>query len=324
MKEIETSIEEIALKYEKGISLEDLATQYQVSTKIIYNRLKAYYEEKRPTKKRTRTIEIPIETIVLRYEQGAKIVDLAEEFQVSVFTINERLNEYYEKIEKDRPYQNEHFQRKEIPIEEIVLKYEQDISIEDIAKEYQTSISTINKRLNEYYERIGRRRPKQGHKKTKIAMISIKEVVLKYEHGTIMEELAREYQVSTSTISKMLVKHYEKNGKKRPIINGDSIKEIQIEKIILEYEKGTSFTDLAIKYGLGSSTISKRINDYYKEKGKKTPRILRSKNVLEEYLRKGMTIEAIIEITSKRNIIIPRDLIDAVLKKVTIAHDEER
>ena len=62
-------------------------------------------------------IELPIEEIVKKWEQGVTQKELSKEYGVSRVTINKRISEYYEKEEKGKPKQ-----RIELPIEEIVKK----------------------------------------------------------------------------------------------------------------------------------------------------------------------------------------------------------
>ena len=154
--------------------------------------------------------------------------------------------------------------------------------------------------------------------------LPIKEIVEKYENGTNPKDLAIEYGTSISVINNRLKEYYEKSGKERPFLKGGKKKrELPIKEIVEKYENGISTRDLGIEYGITSVTIDRRLNEYYKNSGKKVPRILKSMTVIEEYLKKGMSIEEIVEIASNRNIIIPKALVDKVLNNKNIA-DEER
>ena len=93
-------------------------------------------------------IELPIEEIVKKWEQGVTQKELSKEYGVSEALIGRRISEYYEKEEKGKPKK-----RIELPIEEIVKKWEQGTTQEKLSKEYGVSGFTISKRISEYYEK---------------------------------------------------------------------------------------------------------------------------------------------------------------------------
>ena len=103
-------------------------------------------------------IELPIEEIVKKWEQGVTQKELSKEYGVSRVTINKRISEYYEKEEKGKPKQ-----RIELPIEEIVKKWERGITQKELSKRYGVSKSTINKRISKYYQK--KKRKKNEEKK---------------------------------------------------------------------------------------------------------------------------------------------------------------
>ena len=63
-------------------------------------------------------IELPIEEIVKKWEQGVTQKELSKEYGVSEYIIRKRISEYYEKEEKEKPKQ-----RIELQIEEIVKRW---------------------------------------------------------------------------------------------------------------------------------------------------------------------------------------------------------
>ena len=72
----------------------------------------------------------------------------------------------------------------ELPIEEIVKKWEQGVTQKELSKEYGVSDVTISKRISEYYE-------KEEKKKTKQRIeLQIKEIVKKWEQGNTQKELS--------------------------------------------------------------------------------------------------------------------------------------
>ncbi len=251
-------------------------------------------------------IELPIEEIVKKWEQGVTQKELSKEYGVSDVTIRKRISEYYEKEEKEKPKK-----RIELPIEEIVKKWEQGVTQKELSKEYGVSDVTISKRISEYYE-------KEEKKKTKQRIeLQIKEIVKKWEQGTTQEKLSKEYGVSGFTISKRISEYYEKEEKEKP----KQRIELPIEEIVKKWERGITQKELSKRYGVSKSTISKRISKYYQKKKRKKneekkAKILRNSSIIVEYLRKGLTIEQIESIASKQNIIVPQEVKEKAIQKI--------
>ena len=151
--------------------------------------------------------------------------ELSKEYEVSQFTINKRISEYYEKEEKEKP--KKEMKKIELPIEEIVEKLEKGVTQKDLSKEYGVSIKTINKRTSEYYAKEGKEKPK---KETKKIELPIEEIVEKWEKGVTQKELSKEYEVSQFTINKRISEYYEKKRN-----NGKRFKVLKSSSIIVEY-----------------------------------------------------------------------------------------
>ncbi len=220
-KKIELPIEEIVKKWEQGITQEKLSKEYGVSEYIIRKRISEYYEKEEKEKPKQK-IELPIEEIVKKWEQGVTQKELSKEYGVSRVTINKRISEYYEKEEKGKPRQ-----RIELPIEEIVKKWEQGTTQEKLSKEYGVSGFTISKRISEYYEKEEKEKPKQRIE------LPIEEIVKKWERGITQKELSKRYGVSKSTINKRISKYYQK--KKRKKNEEKKAKILRNSSIIVEY-----------------------------------------------------------------------------------------
>lgn len=126
----------------------------------------------------------------------------------------------------------------ELPIDEIVEKWKQGSTIKELAKEYGVSQTTINKRISEYYEKIGKPKPKR---KTKIEL-PIDEVVEKWKQGATQSELEKEYGVSISTINTRISEYNEKkeietklSKHKNVENNGEKLRIVKSSSIIAEY-----------------------------------------------------------------------------------------
>ena len=126
-------------------------------------------------------IELPIEEIVKKWEQGVTQKELSKEYGVSDVTIRKRISEYYEKEEKEKPKK-----RIELPIEEIVKKWERGITQKELSKRYGVSKSTINKRISKYYQK--KKRKKNEEKKAKILRNS--SIIVEYlRKGLTIEQI---------------------------------------------------------------------------------------------------------------------------------------
>ena len=122
----------------------------------------------------------------------------------------------------------------ELPIDEIVEKWKQGSTIKELAKEYGVSQTTINKRISEYYENIGKSKPKR---KTKIEL-PIDEIVEKWEKGVTQRELTKEYGVSYRTIQSRISQYYDKNEDNEKIKKDEKkLKVMKSSSIIAEYLK---------------------------------------------------------------------------------------
>lgn len=164
-------------------------------------------------------------------------------------------------------------ERIELPVKEIVRKWENGITQGQLAKEYGVSIQTINSRIKEYYEKEGKEKPKKEKKKpTPRIQLPIEEIVEKWENGALQRELAEEYQVSVPLIRSRTNEYYQEKGKEKPKKKEVNPKiELPIEQIIKDMEEGMSYQKLEVKYGVSNSTIRKRLNEYYREKGQENP-----------------------------------------------------
>lgn len=159
--------------------------------------------------------------------------------------------------------------------------------------------------------------------KIRLPLEDVEYMVREHEQGTILKKLAEEYRISNTTVRNIIEEYYEKTGKERPLVYRRTI-ELPIEEVIRKYEQGISKTDLSKEYQVQTSMISLRIKEYYTKQGKKMPRQLKAVDVVEDYLKRGLTIEQIKEAASKRNVIIPESLINIALNNIRASNDQER
>ena len=207
-------------------------------------------------------VELPINEIIEKYESGVSQIQLAKEYSISNNIIFKRISEYYQTTGKEKPRRV--YAKKELPVEEIVKKYEAGISQAQLAKEYNVSDFAIRMRIAQYYQETGRERPEISSTKKEVP---IEEIVIKYESGMLQSQLAEEYNVSNTIINTRIAEYYQITGRKRPP-KACHRKKLPMEEIIKKYESGVSQGQLAKEYNVSQSVICLRISEYYYETGK--------------------------------------------------------
>lgn len=269
-------------------------------------------------------IELPVEEIVMKWRNGASIRELAREYGVSEWTISLRIKEYYEKAGKEKPKKKK--PRINIPIKKIIEDKKNGMTQREMEAKYGVSTNTIMIRLNEYYAEKGQENP---HKKslTEKIELPVEEIAKKWGEGVKQKEIAQEYGVSGTTISKRVAEYCEKEGteiiekrkklKSKKEKNKSSAKvKLPIEQIIQEREDGAELIELSEKYGLSESAIGQRINKYYEENNIPKSKILKTTMLVVEYLKKGLTPEQIRDIAKSSRVIIPNRVMEKAISEV--------
>ena len=237
---IELPIDEIVKKWKQGATQRELAKEYGVARTTIDKRISEYYKregKQRPKKELNPKIELPIEKIVEKWKQGATQKELAKEYGVSTQTINNRISEYYEKEGKQKPKRKSKL-KIELPIDEIVEKWEQGNTLIELTKEYGVSYRTIRNRISEYYEKEGKQKTKPKRKLKPKKELPIDEIVEKWEKGVTQRELTKEYGVSYRTIQSRISQYYDKNEDNEKIKKDEKkLKVMKSSSIIAEYLK---------------------------------------------------------------------------------------
>lgn len=257
-------------------------------------------------------IELPIQEIIEKYKAGSTTRELGVEYGVSHGTISNRMIEHYKKFGEEVP---DH-KTKELPMKDIIQKYESGIKIQDLASQYNVKYNTMNIKIEKYYKDIGeiRFQCKKGRKKLQIP---IEDIIRRYEDGLSQEQIAEEYKVSQVYIWGRIEEYYTQTGREKPIKkSGRKRKELPIDEIVEQYEDGISQIELAQKYETSNMIISARIKEYYKNLGKKTPRILRTPSLVINFLNRGLTIQQIMEVADSKDIIIPQHIMDIALSQM--------
>ena len=99
---------------------------------------------------------------------------------------------------------------------------------------------------------------------------------------------------------------------------------MNIEKYIENYENGKiSIQEIADLEDRNQDTIHKYLQNYYKEQGKQLPKFGVPKEILDYFLKIGMTKEQIRENAAKRNIIILDNDFEAVYERRNKKRDKK-
>ena len=220
-------------------------------------------------KRGRKKIELPIEEIVKKWEQGVTQKELSKKYGGSQRLISKRIIEYYEKEEKEKPKRKTK-QRIKLPVEEIVEKWEQGTTQKELSKEYGVSDDTVKKRISEYYEKEGKEKPKRKTKRR--INLPVDEIVKKWGRGVTQKDLSKEYGVSEALINKRIFEYYEKEGKEKPKQKPKQRINLPVEEIVEKWEQGTTQKELSKEYGVSDNTIEKRISEYYEKEGKEKPK----------------------------------------------------
>ena len=284
MEEIEkVSMEEIMGNFEK-----ELAKKYKVPQIYITLKIEEYYEQQ--TKRNQEIVE--------KWRNGATKTELEDEYGIPKNAIYMIIRRYSKEKEEE-----------EDKDKEIAEKMEKGATRTELADEYGVSKGTISYRVTKYYNRIGRENPRKPNKI--LSEEEIKEIIEKWEDEkaeTTKTELAEEYGVAVSTISSNIKKYYKQTGKKNP----REREELPIDEIVEKLKNGQSKSKLASDYHTSIKTMIGKVEEH---KGVEKLRVVRSSNIIVEYLKKGLSPEEIIETAEKKNVLIPDSVMQKAVKK---------
>ena len=318
-KKIELPTEEIISQCEEGIKQNIIAKRYNVSDATISKRINEYYKnkglEKIKTNKKIKrekkgypnSKNLPMEEVIQKLENKVTQKELTIKYNVSYTTLRKKVKRYYKENDKPMPLFKRGQRKRELPIEEIIMKYENGTSRENLAEEYKVSMHIINSRIAKYYRENGKKERE----------LPIEKIIQEYENGITQMQLADKYKRPQSTISKKIMEYYKLSGIEKPKHKvGPKTKDISMDDVIRKYENGISQAQLARDYDVNPITIGGRLDKYYQTKGEKKPRILTNIKLIEEYIRKGLSIDKIMESAENKNIIIPHHYIEKALERI--------
>lgn len=162
-----------------------------------------------------------------------------------------------------------------LPMDKIVKEFESRIEQKKLAENYGVSQATISQRLTAYYQEKGIPKPKFPKKSTK-KPLPIEEIVKQREAGRQLIDIAGDYGVSATTISKRLAEYYNSEDKGNENAEAEIEETLPINKVVEQFESGTKVEKLACDYNVSAATINRELNKYYAERGIERPKVLKS------------------------------------------------
>ena len=174
-----------------------------------------------------------------------------------------------------------------LPSREIIRKYQNGMSANELAKEYYVSKPTIGRLLKREEIKI-----RHGSEAYLGKVLPAEEIIKKYQGGMNTYELAKEYNVSDSTIGCLL-----KNAgvKMRRLSEARFGKILPSKNIITQYQNGMSMPQLSKQYRISEHAITnllKKENIKIRHGSEaKLRMILPSREIAEKYQNGMNTVE---------------------------------
>jgi len=218
--------------------------------------------------------------------------------------------------------------RRKLEIEKYIKDYENGmIPAWQIAIKEGSNESKVRRAIKEYYDKQGKEVPKVVSR-YRIKEFDIEKYIEDYENGKIsISKIAEIEKTDRMRVSRKINEYYDSNELIKPEnIPSVNKKNIDIEAYIEDInKKNTTIKQIAELENTSSTTIYKRVNDYNREKGIiKNQKMSRSsggisktvKTTIKEFLKRGLNKEEIAKIALKRNIVIPDEVFDDLLKEM--------
>lgn len=199
-------VEELLDEYKKGISLDKISENHKyINIESMKTAINAYITKKHLNSIREeRYKNINGDEIDKLMHEGCSYDDIIRLYDLKTKTqVINKLNEYYK--EHNLPIIDPIYAKKELPIDKIVEDYKNGRTMQDIAEEYGVAYSVIFDRLHQAIPENIR------NKNADILQQFTEDIVNQYENGETLNNLARQYHVTTQKIRTFLDKYYQKN-----------------------------------------------------------------------------------------------------------------
>ncbi|MBR3133167.1 MAG: hypothetical protein IKG42_03760 [Clostridia bacterium] len=277
------------------ITIGEIAKIEDVGRYIVKRSIEEYYQEKGIEKieyrQFSRKKEIDISKYIKDWEKGnLTFAKIAEMEDVSTTVVNRSINEYYQEKGLEKPNKSI-IKVKNIDLSLYINDLENgEITPNEIAEIEKMAISTVNKRIMEYYSQKKMPVPDFKIKKKKIVEeekpiivdkrkkeTNIEQYIEDFENGNITrEEIAEIENVKPVTIYKRVEKYYLKQGRKVPKIGA------QINELAILLRSGVSIEEIRE----GAKKRNTLLPDKYFEKAKELLKNADEIDLEEESLEK--------------------------------------
>lgn len=107
-----------------------------------------------------KAIELPIDKIIQDYENGYTQMQLAHKYKRPQSTISTIIINYYKNTGKEKPIKKTGPKAKNIPMDDVIRKFENGITQAQLGRDYNLDAVTIGGRLDKYYQAQGEKKPR--------------------------------------------------------------------------------------------------------------------------------------------------------------------
>jgi transposase len=235
--------------YKEGLTQEKIGKLYDVTEETIR---KILHKNNVPIRKNSsqKLFKKQIKEIIKLYEQDVSTINISEQFNVDKSTIKRLLKK--NDVEMKGPG---YFNKKitENQESEMIILYQQGLSLSKVAEKLGISGETVNKFLKN--NNIEIRDGAEYHKKVNSEIE--KKIIALYNQNVLLKKIAQELNLSPNTVSITLkrnnieVINFYQNHKK---INENDKKEI-----LNLYQNGLLMREIAPKFNISESSVSKII-----------------------------------------------------------------
>lgn len=225
--------------YEQGMEVPEIALQEQVDKGVIYRYLNALGISFDRTVSRPRKHDLEWKEL---YESGGSLACIAKRYGVSTGQVKSHLEKMGVQIKTQiRPAISTQ------DIDRWIAGYEDGATLEDLAKAFGVSSTTIRSRLIEHGVKLRNGAP------NKTSDDVLNQMIVMHEKGLTPKEIGKQLGLSHSTVCRNLkTKGYD-------VVSAHSVTEDKLDEWVKLYESGININELAARSGFNRNTISKHL-----------------------------------------------------------------
>ena len=265
-----------------------------------------------------------INLIFKLYLQGRTIKEIADAFCIKNHKkVSDSIN-YYFKEHPSIKYEYRKERIKNIPNEKIYLLINQGLSYIKIADMYSISESTVKLKLNQYYKENNipfEKNDKESIKNNSKMSLPMDEIIEKFKNGKTISNLAKEYNISASTMSSHLRDILSENemiliiNKNRHTKKSWFTQE-ELFNVRKLYESGEyTKNEIANSFNISLVILNSILKDEYKKIGKKDiPKIVSEKTLITFINVDKYNKNQLLKYADDNNFVIPEKLLKKYFK----------